>query len=762
MSAGKIRRRSDSTLFAYTKGAEMEQTIFGTTRAGETAHLYTLSNHRGMKAVVSDFGAVLVQLWVPDRDGNAADVVLGYETLSQYEINDPGFGATIGRHANRIGGAAFVLNGKTIHLEKNDGENNLHSGQGSYHRRLWQAEEVCCPEGESVRFSLYSPDGDQGFPGNLQISLQYVLTEENELKLIYRGQSDADTVLNLTNHSYFNLAGQGSVLEQLAWIDADFYTRADAKSIPTGEILPVEKTPMDFRDWKKIGAEIGADYEALNYGQGYDHNYVLNTGGKLALAAKLWDPESRRVMEVYTDRPGMQLYSANFLDGTENGKGGLPLIRRGGICFETQYYPDSVHHENFPSCVLKAGEVFESATIFRFSSKGTYDFDTVHSRKGTGAEKWSPVERQDLEGVVPFSIADMEFPSAPQISEKLRALADTGIWGYTCVTDRFRESVCTWMARRHHYQVQPEWIVNTYGVVPAFYTAVRALTGPGDGVLIQTPAYPPFYGAVRDSGRKLVENPLKLEEGVYRIDFDDLEQKCAEAKLMIFCNPHNPTGRVWSEEELRRVGEICRKHGVVIFSDEIHSDLIMRPNRHHTFASLDAELEQMILTGFSASKTFSLAGLICSSILIPNPSLREKFEGQMEREGVMFNNVFGQTATQTAFEEGEEWLEELLPHIWENYLFVKRWFAAHFPQIHVFPMEGTYLLWADFSGLGLNQEELEQFLQKEAKLYLDEGYIFGPAGSRYERINLACPRTCLEEGLGRLLAAWNQRQVIHG
>lgn len=343
---------------------------FGKTKDGEQAFLYTLTNSKGMIVKVSNFGAVLVEVHVPDRNGVFQDVVLGYDNVEQYEINKPSFGGVVGRHANRMAKATFHLNGVDYFLEQNSGQNNLHSGQNGYQRRLWKEEKKEEKKEESyVEFSLYSPNLDQGFPGNLEVKVRYTLTEGNALKLSYHAISDEDTVLNLTNHSYFNLAGHKAkdVLSQEVWIDADFFTETDEKSIPTGTILPVEGTVMDFRKKKKIGKEIESDYKAVVLGNGYDHNWVVKTeDGTVSLVAGMEDPESGRGMRVYTNLPGLQFYTGNFLNGTEIGKEGTCYKRRSGACFETQYFPDSIHHKNFRQAVCKAGEVYQSETIFEF------------------------------------------------------------------------------------------------------------------------------------------------------------------------------------------------------------------------------------------------------------------------------------------------------------------------------------------------------------------------------------------------------------
>ena len=347
----------------------IKKSDFGITEKGEQASLYTLKNTNGIVVKVSDFGAVLVEVHTPGREGKFEDIVLGYDNVHQYEKNRPGFGALIGRHANRIKKAAFSLNGISYSLEENDGQNNLHSGRFGYQRRMWEAESEESEFGSRVIFSLHSPDMDQGFPGNLDVKVSYTLSKDNALILSYQAVADADTIVNLTNHSYFNLAGHasGDVLSQKVWIDSDYFTEADAESIPTGVILPVKGTPMDFNKKKAIKDGIDSNYEAVVLGHGYDHNWILKTeDGKVHLVACMEDEESGRGLKVYTNLPGMQFYTGNFLNGTEIGKEGVSYIRRSGACFETQYFPDSIHHENFKQAVLKAGEVYKSETIFEF------------------------------------------------------------------------------------------------------------------------------------------------------------------------------------------------------------------------------------------------------------------------------------------------------------------------------------------------------------------------------------------------------------
>ena len=336
---------------------------FGMTSKGEEARLFTIQNDKGMEIKVSDYGATLVQVRVPDKEGRLLDVVLGYDDVQGYEAGNAFFGATIGRVANRIGNGEFRLGGRTYELTRNDGQNTLHGGRDFYNKRIWKTGET---QEDHVEFLMDSPSGDQGFPGNVKISVTYTLTKDNEVKIHYRAVPDADTLMNLTNHSYFNLSGHasGTVLDQEVMLYADAYARADSQSIPTGEIVPVSGTPMDFRQLKPVGAEIEEAYEALEFGKGYDHNWVLNGNG-YRKAAFMRSKESGIAMEVYTDLPGMQFYTANFVDH-EKGKAGAVYNMRQAACFETQYFPDAVHKDHFEGPDVKAGDVYETTTAYRF------------------------------------------------------------------------------------------------------------------------------------------------------------------------------------------------------------------------------------------------------------------------------------------------------------------------------------------------------------------------------------------------------------
>lgn len=340
---------------------------FGFTKDNKEATLYELSNSKGMKVCVSNFGAVLVSIYVPDKDGKFDDVCLGYDDVSGYEENPSFFGAVIGPSANRIGNASFTIDGCNYTIDKNDGPNNLHSDiPHGVHKRLWNASVG----DNSVTFSIESADLDMGFPGNKVMSVTYSLTENNELKLFYAGSSDKNTIINLTNHAYFNLSGQAcgkEIVDHVLTMKASNYTPTIKGSIPTGEIAPVAGTVMDFTSPRRIGDDIDAKFEQLLMAGGYDHNFVIDDyDGTLRYIAKVEDNNSGRVMEVYTTLPGVQFYAGNFI-GDRIGKGGTDYHKRYGMCLETQYFPDTIHHDNFPSCVFGPDKDYTSETVYKFS-----------------------------------------------------------------------------------------------------------------------------------------------------------------------------------------------------------------------------------------------------------------------------------------------------------------------------------------------------------------------------------------------------------
>ena len=346
-----------------------EEESFGQTPDGRGVDLYTLTNTNGLRAKITNYGAILVSLEVPDRDGNLADITLGYDNLDDYVKRGAFFGATVGRYANRIGGAKFVLDGTEYKLAANNGENHLHGGIKGFDKVVWKLDDLKTESNKAVvKMSYISEDGEEGYPGNMACTVTYTLTEDNELKISYEAETDKTTVVNLTNHSYFNLAGQGTgdILGHELTLNADKYTPVDEGLIPTGEIRSVKDSPMDFTLPTPIGSRI------KQVGDGYDHNYVLNSGpdlSGLALAARVYEPTSGRVMEIYTTEPGVQLYTGNFLDGTLTGKAGKVYKKHYAFCLETQHFPDSPNKPNFPSAVLLPGQKYTSVTVHKFSTR---------------------------------------------------------------------------------------------------------------------------------------------------------------------------------------------------------------------------------------------------------------------------------------------------------------------------------------------------------------------------------------------------------
>lgn len=345
--------------------------FFGYTSDGVPVDIYTLSNSKGMSAEITNFGGIVVSLFVPNKEGKIDDIVLGYDNLKNYEEDNRHFGALIGRYGNRIGNATFELNGVRYNLSKNEGENQLHGGIKGFEKKVWNARIISKDGNEALELTYRSADGEEGFPGNVDVKVIYIVTENNEFVLDYYAVSDKDTVVNLTNHSYFNLSGHasGNILNHKLMINADRYTPTDKFSIPTGELADVKGTPMDFTSLKAIGQDINADFEQLKFTKGYDQNYALNTNGNLnEKACAVVDENSGRVMEVYTTKPGVQLYTSNFLTGEDVGKGGAIYDKHSALCLETQFYPDSVNKKNFPSPVLRAGEEYKHTTIYKFST----------------------------------------------------------------------------------------------------------------------------------------------------------------------------------------------------------------------------------------------------------------------------------------------------------------------------------------------------------------------------------------------------------
>jgi aldose 1-epimerase len=349
------------------------KTSFGKTPDGQPVDLYVLRNKGGAEASISNYGGAVVSLKVPDRNGKLADIVLGYDSVDGYVNGTSYFGALIGRYGNRIGHGQFVLDGKTYALAKNNGENSLHGGIKGFNKAVWTARTRSTKDGQSLELSYLSKDGEEGFPGNLKVSVIYTLTDANALQIEYSATTDKKTVVNLTNHSYFNLAGAGSgdILGHILEIEADKFTPVDAGLIPTGELRDLAGTPFDFRKPTAIGARIDQDEEQLKLGGGYDHNFVLRRSNQLeeSLAARVVEPTTGRVLEAWTTEPGVQFYTGNFLDGTAKGKGGSAYARRNAFCLETQHYPDSPNQPKFPSVILNPGERYHTKTTYKFSTE---------------------------------------------------------------------------------------------------------------------------------------------------------------------------------------------------------------------------------------------------------------------------------------------------------------------------------------------------------------------------------------------------------
>ncbi|HCX03730.1 MAG TPA: pyridoxal phosphate-dependent aminotransferase [Clostridiales bacterium] len=387
-----------------------------------------------------------------------------------------------------------------------------------------------------------------------------------------------------------------------------------------------------------------------------------------------------------------------------------------------------------------------------------YDFKTVVNRHNTGSFKyeqmvdWNPEVDKD---VIPYSVADMELKNPPEIVEGLKDYMEDTILGYTGPTQDYYDAVKGWMKRRHNWDIKEEWINLSAGVVSAFYAAVRAFTEPGDGVLLMTPAYYPFYSAIEKNERTLVRNPLIEKDGRYYIDYEDLEEKAKDPrnKIILFCSPHNPVGRVWEKEELEKVADICLRNDVIIVSDEIHNDLIMPGYNHTVMSNISEEVNKNLIVCTAPSKTFNLAGLQTSNIIIPNEEIREKYTQEVESTGFHMLNIFGYKACEIAYNQCEDWLEELKELIHTNHMVCKKFFEENLPEIKVYDLEGTYLQWLDFNALGLDKDELEELMHMEAQAFFDEGYIFGEEGEGFERINLACPTHKLEGMLERVKKA---------
>jgi len=367
-AVGFLLSMSQGNMHASGKTANVESRRWGSVD-GRQVLLYTLRNRSGMEATITNYGATLVSLKVPDRKRKLEDVVLGYDNLDSYVRGTSYFGATVGRYANRIANAEFTLEGTTYHLAKNNGPNSLHGGAKGFNKEVWEGREASTGSASAVQFTYVSKDREEGYPGTLTANVTYTLTDDNELRLDYDITTDRDTVQNLSHHSYFNLTGStGDILSHELELNADRFTPVDSTLIPTGELESVEGTPFDFRKPTAIGARINQANEQLKRARGYDHNWVLNgRSGSLRSVAMVYEPASGRTLEVFTTEPGIQFYSGNFLDGSEHGKGGVAYAYRTGFCLETQHFPDSPNHPKFPSTTLSAGQHYRSTTIYKFA-----------------------------------------------------------------------------------------------------------------------------------------------------------------------------------------------------------------------------------------------------------------------------------------------------------------------------------------------------------------------------------------------------------
>lgn len=387
------------------------------------------------------------------------------------------------------------------------------------------------------------------------------------------------------------------------------------------------------------------------------------------------------------------------------------------------------------------------------------NFNIVVNRKNTNCLKYDfAVRRGRPENVLPLWVADMDFKVAPEITQEIEKRVAHGIFGYSEVKEDYFEAVAAWMEQKHGWHVKEDWLVKTPGVVFALAMAVQAFTEPGDAVIIQQPVYYPFSEVIADNGRRIVDNTLELkEDGKYHINFEDFEQKVKEnhVKLFLLCSPHNPVGRVWTKEELKKIAAICRKYDVIVVSDEIHEDFVFN-GKHQVFADLSEDAKNRTITCTAPSKTFNLAGLQVSNIWIANPKLREKFKKQIAAAGYSQLNTLGLTACEAAYRYGGEWHAELLGYLKSNLNFLREFLQTRLPEVKLIEPEGTYLVWLDFGSLGLTEEQREELLTKKAGIWLDSGAIFGAAGEGFERINIACPRSILKDALERIERAVRQ------
>ncbi|WP_346858372.1 MalY/PatB family protein [uncultured Draconibacterium sp.] len=386
-----------------------------------------------------------------------------------------------------------------------------------------------------------------------------------------------------------------------------------------------------------------------------------------------------------------------------------------------------------------------------------HNFDEKIVRKGTNSYKWDSKTNDDI---IPLWVADMDFKTAQPIIDALANRVQHGIFGYTKVPDAYYDAVISWFGRRHNFKVEKEWMIYTIGVVPAISATILALTEPGDKVIVQEPVYNCFFSSIRNNQCESFSNDLIYKDGKYTIDFEDLEKKAADpkAKVMLLCNPHNPAGRVWTKEELEKIGEICFRNKVIVVSDEIHCDLVHPGHTHIPFASLGQQFLEHSVTCVAPSKTFNLAGLQIANILTYDPEIRKKIDKAININEVCDVSPFAVEGLIAAYtnEDSEKWLDDLRAYLWDNYLLVKDFFTENFPQFPILPLEATYLVWIDTSALNIKSEKLTELLIEKGKVWLNEGTVYGDAGEGFMRLNIACSRDVLQEGLNRLKMSFDQ------
>jgi len=384
-----------------------------------------------------------------------------------------------------------------------------------------------------------------------------------------------------------------------------------------------------------------------------------------------------------------------------------------------------------------------------------FNFDQVVDRRHTNSIKYDMATYAKAIDVLPLWVADMDFKAPPCVEEALLRRTQHGVFGYSESGAHYFKVLQNWFKRRHNWNIEQEWMIKTPGIVNAIHVAILALTAEEDGVLIQPPVYHPFASAVRKTGRRLVENELIYEKNRYQIDFNDFEQKIVQegVKMFVLCSPHNPVGRVWTKDELTKMGEICLCHGVVVVADEIHQDFVYQGHKHLIFAAQNPSYSDIAITCTAPSKTFNLAGLPLSNIFISNAFMREKFLREYKRIGLSHVGVMGIVACQAAYENGDVWLEELLRYLAGNILFINEFLEERLPQVKMVNPEGTYLAWLDFNALGFGRDELEAVIADKARLWLNSGELFGTGGAGFQRLNAACPRSMLQEAMDRLCSA---------